>query len=140
MSYKKWKEMRWIMEKELLRELEDTQYQLDQYRMLTQALIRQNITKCNIDKFLEEEVITTIDGKFIDYDYDLYNWLKPDFFKNISNKLISLETKLKKQQEIIDKMKLIMVEELPLYDNEGEEHSTLEGKDIECGRIWRLWR
>lgn len=131
MSYKKWKEMRWIMEKELLRELEDTQYQLDQYRMLTQALIRQNITKCNIDKFLEEEVITTIDGKFIDYDYDLYNWLKPDFFKNISSKLISLETKLKKQQEIIDKMKLIMVEELPLYDNEGEEHSTLEGKDKE---------
>lgn len=131
MSYKKWKEMRWIMEKELLRELEDTQYQLDQYRMLTQALIRQNITECNIDKFLEEEVITTIDGKFIDYDYDLYNWLKPDFFKNISSKLISLETKLKKQQEIIDKMKLIMVEELPLYDNEGEEHSTLEGKDKE---------
>lgn len=119
------------MEKELLRELEDTQYQLDQYRMLTQALIRQNITKCNIDRFLEEEVITTIDGKFIDYDYDLYNWLKPDFFKNISNKLISLETKLKKQQEIIDKMKLIMVEELPLYDNEGEEYSTLEGKDKE---------
>lgn len=123
--------MRWIMEKELLRELEDTQYQLDQYRMLTQALIRQNITKCNIDRFLEEEAITTIDGKFIDYDYDLYNWLKPDFFKNISNKLISLETKLKKQQEIIDKMKLIMVEELPLYDNEGEEYSTLEGKDKE---------
>lgn len=119
------------MEKELLRELEDTQYQLDQYRMLTQALIRQNITKCNIDRFLEEEAITTIDGKFIDYDYDLYNWLKPDFFKNISNKLISLETKLKKQQEIIDKMKLIMVEELPLYDNEGEEYSTLEGKDKE---------
>ena len=88
--------MRWIMEKELLRELENIQYQLDQYRMLTQALIRQNITECNIDKFLEEEVITTIDGKFIDYDYDLYNWLKPDFFKNISNKLISLETKLKK--------------------------------------------
>ena len=131
MSYKKWKEMRKKKKKELLRELEDTQYQLDQYRMLTQALIRQNITKCNIDKFLEEEVITTIDGKFIDYDYDLYNWLKPDFFKNISNKLISLETKLKKQQEIIDKMKLIMVEELPLYDNEGEEHSTLEGKDKE---------
>ena len=119
------------MEKELLKELEDTQYQLDQYRMLTQALIRQNITKCNIDRFLEEEVITTIDGKFIDYDYDLYNWLKPDFFKNISNKLISVEAKLKKQQEIIDKMKLIMVEELPLYDNEGEKHSTLEGKDKE---------
>ena len=123
--------MRWIMEKELLRELEDTQYQLDQYRMLTQALIRQNITKCNIDRFLEEEDIATIDGKFIDYDYDLYNWLKPDFFKNISNKLISLETKLKKQQEIIDKIKSIMVEELPLYDNEGEEYSTLEGKDKE---------
>lgn len=119
------------MEKELLRELEDTQYQLDQYRMLTQALIRQNITKCNIDRFLEEEDIATIDGKFIDYDYDLYNWLKPDFFKNISNKLISLETKLKKQQEIIDKIKSIMVEELPLYDNEGEEYSTLEGKDKE---------
>ena len=84
------------MEKELLKELEDIQYQVNQYRLLTIALINQNITKCNIDKFLEEEFITTIDGKFINYDYDLYSWLKPDFFKNISNKLISLETKLKK--------------------------------------------
>lgn len=119
------------MEKELLKELEDIQYQFDQYRLSTIALINQNITKCNIDKFLEEAVITTIDGKFIDYDYDLYSWLKPDFFKNISNKLISLETKLKKQQEIINKMKSIMTEELSFYDGENEECEVLENKNKE---------
>ena len=119
------------MEKELLKELEDIQYQFNQYRLSTIALINQNITKCNIDKFLEEEFITTIDGKFIDYDYDLYSWLKPDFFKNISNKLISLETKLKKQQEIINKMKSIMTEELSFYDGENEECAVLENKNKE---------
>lgn len=119
------------MEKELLKELEDIQYQVNQYRLLTIALINQNITKCNIDKFLEEEFITTIDGKFINYDYDLYSWLKPDFFKNISNKLISLETKLKKQQEIINKMKSIMTEELSFYDGENEECAVLENKNKE---------
>ena len=119
------------MEKELLKELEDIQYQVNQYRLLTIALINQNITKRNIDKFLEEEFITTIDGKFIDYDYDLYSWLKPDFFKNISNKLISLETKLKKQQEIINKMKSIMTEELSFYDGENEECAVLENKNKE---------
>ena len=119
------------MEKELLKELEDIQYQVNQYRLLTIALINQNITKCNIDKFLEEEFITTIDGKFINYDYDLYSWLKPGFFKNISNKLISLETKLKKQQEIINKMKSIMTEELSFYDGENEECAVLENKNKE---------
>ena len=119
------------MEKELLKELEDIQYQFDQYRLSTIALINRNITKCNIDKFLEEEFITTIDGKFINYDYDLYSWLKPDFFKNISNKLISLETKLKKQQEIINKMKSIMTEELSFYDGENEECAVLENKNKE---------
>ena len=119
------------MEKELLKELEDIQYQVNQYRLLTIALINQNITKRNIDKFLEEEFITTIDGKFIDYDYDLYSWLKPDFFKNISNKLISLETKLKKQQEIINKMKSIMTEELSFYDDKNEECAVLENKNKE---------
>ena len=119
------------MEKELSKELEDIQYQVNQYRLLTIALINQNITKCNIDKFLEEEFITTIDGKFINYDYDLYSWLKPDFFKNISNKLISLETKLKKQQEIINKMKSIMTEELSFYDGENEECAVLENKNKE---------
>ena len=119
------------MEKELLKELEDIQYQVNQYRLLTIALINQNITKCNIDKFLEEEFITTIDGKFINYDYDLYSWLKPDFFKNISNKLISLETKLKKQQEIINKMKSIMTEELSFYDGENEECAVLENENKE---------
>ena len=119
------------MEKELLKELEDIQYQFNQYRLLTIALINQNITKCNIDKFLEEEFITTIDGKFINYDYDLYSWLKPDFFKNISNKLISLETKLKKQQEVINKMKSIMTEELSFYDGENEECAVLENKNKE---------
>ena len=119
------------MEKELLKELEDIQYQFNQYRLLTIALINQNITKRNIDKFLEEEFITTIDGKFIDYDYDLYSWLKPDFFKNISNKLISLETKLKKQQEVINKMKSIMTEELSFYDGENEECAVLENKNKE---------
>ena len=119
------------MEKELLKELEDIQYQFNQYRLLTIALINQNITKRNIDKFLEEEFITTIDGKFINYDYDLYSWLKPDFFKNISNKLISLETKLKKQQEIINKMKSIMTEELSFYDGENEECAVLENKNKE---------
>ena len=119
------------MEKELLKELEDIQYQVNQYRLLTIALINQNITKCNINKFLEEEFITTIDGKFINYDYDLYSWLKPDFFKNISNKLISLETKLKKQQEIINKMKSIMTEELSFYDGENEECAVLENKNKE---------
>ena len=123
--------MVWIMEKELLKELEDIQYQVNQYRLLTIALINQNITKCNINKFLEEEFITTIDGKFINYDYDLYSWLKPDFFKNISNKLISLETKLKKQQEIINKMKSIMTEELSFYDGENEECAVLENKNKE---------
>ena len=123
--------MVWIMEKELLKELEDIQYQVNQYRLLTIALINQNITKCNIDKFLEEEFITTIDGKFINYDYDLYSWLKPDFFKNISNKLISLETKLKKQQEIINKMKSIMTEELSFYDGENEECAVLENENKE---------
>ena len=119
------------MEKELSKELEDIQYQVNQYRLLTIALINQNITKRNIDKFLEEEFITTIDGKFIDYDYDLYSWLKPDFFKNISNKLISLETKLKKQQEIINKMKSIMTEELSFYDDKNEECAVLENKNKE---------
>ena len=119
------------MEKELLKELEDIQYQFNQYRLLTIALINQNITKRNIDKFLEEEFITTIDGKFIDYDYDLYSWLKPDFFKNISNKLISLETKLKKQQEVINKMKSIMTEELLFYDDKNEECAVLENKNKE---------
>ena len=119
------------MEKELSKELEDIQYQVNQYRLLTIALINQNITKCNIDKFLEEEFITTIDGKFINYDYDLYSWLKPDFFKNISNKLISLETKLKKQQEIINKMKSIMTEELSFYDGENEECAVLENENKE---------
>ena len=119
------------MEKELLKELEDIQYQVNQYRLLTIALINQNITKRNIDKFLEEEFITTIDGKFINYDYDLYSWLKPDFFKNISNKLISLETKLKKQQEVINKMKSIMTEELSFYDGENEECAVLENKNKE---------
>ena len=123
--------MVWIMEKELSKELEDIQYQVNQYRLLTIALINQNITKCNIDKFLEEEFITTIDGKFINYDYDLYSWLKPDFFKNISNKLISLETKLKKQQEIINKMKSIMTEELSFYDGENEECAVLENENKE---------
>ena len=119
------------MEKELSKELEDIQYQVNQYRLLTIALINQNITKRNIDKFLEEEFITTIDGKFIDYDYDLYSWLKPDFFKNISNKLISLETKLKKQQEVINKMKSIMTEELSFYDDKNEECAVLENKNKE---------
>ena len=119
------------MEKELSKELEDIQYQVNQYRLLTIALINQNITKRNIDKFLEEEFITTIDGKFIDYDYDLYSWLKPDFFKNISNKLISLETKLKKQQEVINKMKSIMTEELSFYDDKNEECAVLEKKNKE---------
>ena len=119
------------MEKELLEELEDIQYQFDQYRLFTIELINQNITKRNIDKFLEETFITTIDRKFIDYDYDLYNWLKPDFFKNISNKLISLETKLKRQQEIIDKMKSIMTEELSFCDGENEECLVLENKNKE---------
>ena len=117
------------MEKELLKELEDIQYQVNQYRLLTIALINQNITKCNIDKFLEEEFITTIDGKFINYDYDLYSLLKPDFFKNISNNLIRLETKLKKQKEIINKMKSIMAEELSFYDGENEECAVLENKN-----------
>ena len=92
------------MEKELLEELKETDYQLDQYRLLTNKLINQNVSQYNIDKFIEDEYIQDIYKNIKDYEYDLYNWLSPDLLDEVSNELIRLETQLKKQKEIINKI------------------------------------
>lgn len=91
------------MKKEILEELKNTKYQLNQYRLLTNKLINRNVSQYNIDKFIEEEYIQDIYKNIQDYEYDLYNWLSSDLLDDVSNELIRLETQLKKQKEINQK-------------------------------------
>lgn len=61
--------------KELVIELEETLFQLKQYRLLTNKLIQQHITQQDIDEFVDEEYIKSTDNHYYDYEFDLFNWL-----------------------------------------------------------------
>jgi hypothetical protein len=58
--------------KELIEDYKILLNDINQYRLLTNGLVNENITEHNIDLFCEENSIKTIDNRYEDYSYDLY--------------------------------------------------------------------
>lgn len=115
------------MNDKLLRVLKNTDYQLCQYRILTNKLINENISSHNIEKFKEIEYIKDIYKNISDYEYDLYNWLSSDLIKTTVKKIEELEQQVQKQKEVIDKAIEYINSQMTSYDFEEDC-----GVDCEC--------
>lgn len=115
------------MNDKLLRVLKNTDYQLCQYRILTNKLINENISNHNIEKFKEIEYIKDIYKNISDYEYDLYNWLSSDLIKTTVKKIEELEQQVQKQKEVIDKAIEYINSQMTSYDFEEDC-----GVDCEC--------
>lgn len=87
------------MNDKLLRVLKNTDYQLCQYRILTNKLINENISSHNIEKFKEIEYIKDIYKNISDYEYDLYNWLSSDLIKTTVKKIEELKKRLEENKK-----------------------------------------
>ena len=59
----------------IIEDLEEMINSLKQYEKLTNKLINQHISRYDIEKFIEDEYIKTLDNKYLDYEYDVGNWI-----------------------------------------------------------------
>ena len=72
---------------------------IEQYRVLTNKFVNENVSQYNINKFKEEQYIENFET-YEDYDYDIYNWVYIKNFKNIVELAENLQQRIDKAIEI----------------------------------------
>ncbi len=105
---------------------------IEQYRVLTNKFVNENVSQYNINKFKEEQYIENFE-KYEDYDYDIYNWIYIKNFKNIVELAENLQQRIDKAIKMLDNYQnnLYSRETRKTLDDDIERTiSILQGEEV----------